>query len=55
MARRVRGDLSTDAELERVSRSAAVNLVEVGIARDLLAQRAGVEAGLTVPENVALP
>jgi hypothetical protein len=55
MARRVRGDLSTDAELERVSRSAAVTLVEVGIARDLLAQRAGVEAGLTVPENVALP
>jgi hypothetical protein len=32
-----------------------VNLVEVGIARDLLAQRAGAGAGLKLPPNVALP
>lgn len=55
MARRVRGDVSADAELEKVSRSEAVNLVEVGIARDLLAQRAGAEAGLKLPTGVALP
>lgn len=55
MARRVRGDLSADADLEKVSRSPAVNLVEVGIARDLLAQRSGAGAGLKLPPNVALP
>jgi hypothetical protein len=55
MARRVRGDLSAYAELEKVTRSPAVNLVEVGIARDLLAQRAGAGAGLKVPPNIALP
>jgi tetratricopeptide (TPR) repeat protein len=55
MARRVRGDVSADAELEKVSKSPAVNLVEVGIARDLLAQRAGSGSGLRVPPNVALP
>jgi hypothetical protein len=41
MARRVRGDLTADTDLEKVTESEAVNLVEVGIARDLLAQRAG--------------
>jgi cellulose synthase operon protein C len=55
MMRRVRGDLTADAELEKVSRSPAVNLVEVGIARDLLAQRSGAGAGLKIPPNVALP
>jgi tetratricopeptide (TPR) repeat protein len=55
MARRVRGDVSADAELEKVSKSPAVNLVEVGIARDLLSQRTGAGAGLKVPPNVALP
>lgn len=55
MMRRVRGDVGADAELEKVSRSPAVNLVEVGIARDLLAQRAGAGAGLKLPPNVALP
>jgi hypothetical protein len=55
MARRVRGDVSADAELEKVSRSEAVNLVEVGIARDLLAQRSGAESGLKLPTGVALP
>jgi hypothetical protein len=55
MARRVRGDVTADADLEKVSRSPAVNLVEVGIARDLLAQRSGATAGLKLPPNVALP
>lgn len=55
MARRVRGDASADAELEKVARSEAVNLVEIGIARDLLAIRAGTEKGLKVPAGVSLP
>ncbi len=55
MARRVRGDRSTDGELEKVTRSEAVNLVEVGIARDLLAQHAGAEHGFALPAGVALP
>jgi hypothetical protein len=55
MARRVRGDASAEAELEKVVRSEAVNLVEVGIARDLLALRAGSETGLKLPKGVSLP
>jgi hypothetical protein len=55
MARRVRGDASADAELEKVARSEAVNLVEIGIARDLLALRAGSEKGLKLPAGVSLP
>jgi hypothetical protein len=55
MARRVRGDASAEAELEKVARSAAVNLVEIGIARDLLALRAGSENGLKLPKGVSLP
>lgn len=55
MARRVRGDQSADAELEKVARSEAVNLVEIGIARDLLALRAGTETGLKLPAGVSLP
>jgi cellulose synthase operon protein C len=55
MARRVRGDASAEAELEKVARSEAVNLVEIGIARDLLALRAGTETGLKLPKGVSLP
>ena len=55
MQRRVRGDQSADAELEKVARSEAVNLVEIGIARDLLALRAGTENGLKLPAVVSLP
>jgi hypothetical protein len=55
MARRVRGDVSAESELEKVARSEAVNLVEIGIARDLLALRAGSEDGLKLPKGVALP
>jgi len=32
-----------------------VNLVEIGIARDLLALRAGAEAGLKLPAGLSLP
>jgi len=55
MGHRVAGDASTDAELEKVAASDAVNLVEIGIARDLLALRAGTEAGYKVPAGVTLP
>jgi tetratricopeptide (TPR) repeat protein len=55
MARRVRGDRSADADLEKVATSEAVNLVEIGIARDLLALRAGTEKGLKLPAGVSLP
>ena len=55
MRRRVSGDATADSELERVAASEAVNLVEIGIARDLLALRAGAENGLKLPSGVALP
>jgi cellulose synthase operon protein C len=55
MNRRVAGDASADAELEKVAASEAVNLVEIGIARDLLALRTGTETGYKVPAGVALP
>lgn len=55
MRRRVNGDAAADAELEQVAASEAVNLVEIGIARDLLALRAGSETGLKLPNGVALP
>jgi hypothetical protein len=55
MRRRAGGDATTDAELERVAASEAVNLVEIGIARDLLALRAGAENGLKLPAGLALP
>jgi len=55
MRRRVGGDSSADSELEKVAGSEAVNLVEIGIARDLLALRAGAEAGLKLPAGLSLP
>jgi hypothetical protein len=55
MARRAAGDTSTDAELQKVAASEAVNLVEIGMARDLLAIRAGTDAGYKVPAGVTLP
>jgi len=55
MRRRVGGDSSADSELEKVASSEAVNLVEIGIARDLLALRAGAEAGLKLPAGLSLP
>jgi hypothetical protein len=55
MRRRVSGDTSADSELEKVASSEAVNLVEIGIARDLLALRAGAEQGLKLPAGLNLP
>jgi len=55
MRRRVSGDTSADSELEKVASSEAVNLVEIGIARDLLALRSGAEQGLKLPAGVNLP
>lgn len=55
MAHRVAGDSNADAELQKVAASEAVNLVEIGIARDLLAIKAGSEAGYKVPAGVTLP
>jgi hypothetical protein len=55
MAHRAAGDANTDAELEKVARSEAVNLVELGIARDLLAIKSGAEAGYKLPAGVNLP
>lgn len=54
MSRRQRGDDSATAELQRVASSAALNLVEVGIARDLLALDAGT-ATFALPKGTALP
>ncbi|HEX5099433.1 MAG TPA: hypothetical protein VFV94_08025, partial [Polyangiaceae bacterium] len=55
MRRRAGGDSSADKALEKVASSEAVNLVEIGIARDLLALRAGAEAGLKLPPGLNLP
>ncbi len=55
MRRRVGGDATADGELEKVAGSEAVNLVEIGIARDLLALRAGAETGLKLPTGLSLP
>jgi tetratricopeptide (TPR) repeat protein len=54
MSRRLRGDASANAELQRVTGSPAVNLVEIGIARDVLALDAG-HATFTLPKGTALP
>jgi hypothetical protein len=54
MSRRLRGDASANAELQRVTGSPAVNLVEIGIARDVLALEAG-NATFTLPKGTALP
>ncbi len=55
MAQRVAGGPAVDAQLEKVAASEAVNLVEIGIARDLLAIKAGTESGYKVPAGVTLP
>ena len=54
MSRRLRGDASANAELKRVVASEAVNLVEIGIARDVLALDAGVGT-FALPKGTALP
>jgi tetratricopeptide (TPR) repeat protein len=55
MSRRARGDQSAYAELARVAKSETVNLVEIGIARDLVALQSGAEAGFRLPASVAIP
>jgi tetratricopeptide (TPR) repeat protein len=55
MARRAAGDANTDSELAKIAQSEAVNLVEIGIARDLLALKSGAEAGYKLPAGVSLP
>ncbi|HTQ07226.1 MAG TPA: hypothetical protein VMI54_25390 [Polyangiaceae bacterium] len=55
MSRRIAGDAGAQADLEKVAASEAVNLVEIGIARDLLAIKAGTEAGYKVPAGTTLP
>jgi hypothetical protein len=55
MAHRAAGGANTDAELQKVADSEAVNLVEIGIARDLLAQQSGAEAGFKLPAGVNIP
>ncbi|HEV8550026.1 MAG TPA: hypothetical protein VGQ57_13375, partial [Polyangiaceae bacterium] len=55
MRKRVTGDTSADAELDKVASSEAVNLVEIGIARDLAALRTGAEAGFKLPAGLTLP
>lgn len=55
MARRAAKDPSADAELEKVAQSEAVNLVELAIARDLLAIKSGAETGYKLPANVNVP
>jgi tetratricopeptide (TPR) repeat protein len=55
MSRRARGDQAAYTELARVAKSETVNLVEIGIARDLLALQAGAETGLRLPASVEIP
>ncbi|HVR20302.1 MAG TPA: hypothetical protein VMS65_11415, partial [Polyangiaceae bacterium] len=55
MSRRARGDQAAYTELARVARSETVNLVEIGIARDLVALHAGAETGIHLPPSVDLP
>jgi cellulose synthase operon protein C len=55
MSKRARGDQAAYAELARVAKSETVNLVEIGIARDLVALHAGAETGLRLPASVELP
>jgi hypothetical protein len=54
MSRRARGDQAAYTELAKVARSETVNLVEIGIARDLVALRAGAETGIRLPGSVDL-
>ncbi len=53
MSRYVRGDPSAQAELEKVAQSEAIDLVEVGIARDILASRQAM--AFKLPASVTLP
>ncbi len=53
MSRYVRGDQNALGDLIKVSQSEAVDLVEVGIARDVLARRTPLP--LKLPSNVTLP
>ena len=55
MSRRARGDQTAYTELAKVAQSETVNLVEIGIARDLVALRAGAETGIRLPGSVDLP
>ena len=45
----------TSKDLERVAQSPAIDLVEVTIARDLLAMRSKPAPDYKLPANVALP
>jgi hypothetical protein len=53
MSRYVRGDASATAELDKVAHSEAIDLVEVGIARDLVASRQAM--AFKLPGGVTLP
>jgi tetratricopeptide (TPR) repeat protein len=55
MSKRARGDQSAYQELARVAKSETVNLVEIGIARDLVALHAGAETGIRLPPSADLP
>jgi len=55
MSKRARGDQSAYQELARVARSETVNLVEIGIARDVVALHAGAETGIRLPPSADLP
>ena len=55
MSRRARGDQAAYTELAKVAKSEAVNLVEIGIARDLVALHSGAETGIRLPASVELP
>jgi tetratricopeptide (TPR) repeat protein len=55
MSRRARGDKAAYTELAKVAKSEAVNLVEIGIARDLVALHSGAETGMRLPASVELP
>jgi tetratricopeptide (TPR) repeat protein len=55
MSRTIRGTDNNLAELEQVAQSEAIDLVEVKIARDLLALRAKAAPDLKLPANVDVP
>jgi tetratricopeptide (TPR) repeat protein len=55
MSRRARGDQAAYTELAKVAKSETVNLVEIDIARDLVALQSGTETALRLPPSVDLP
>ena len=55
MSHRARGDQAAYNELAKVAHAEAVNLVEIGIARDLVALHSGAETGLRLPASFELP